>query len=148
MKSTIRASVFSLIAMLLGACAGGVPFTEMQPERTAVDPEMGRIFMYRVTTLGAAIKPKIHINDEIIGVSEAKGFMFVDRPAGEYIVKTSTEVKRQLSFVLEPGQTRYVRFKVSMGFLVGHVYPELVEEEVGSAEIQKCNYNGPVADTT
>lgn len=33
-----------------------------------------------------------------------------------------------------------VRLNISMGFFVGHVYPELVEEAVGQKEIQECSY--------
>jgi hypothetical protein len=51
-------------------------------------------------------------------------------------------VERKLSFVLDKGQTRYVRFSVSMGFFVGHVYGSLVEPDVGMKEIQDCKYTG------
>lgn len=53
---------------------------------------------------------------------------------------TSTEVDRSLSFILEAEQTRFVRLNISMGFFVGHVYPELVENAVGQKEIQECSY--------
>jgi hypothetical protein len=72
----------------------------------------------------------------------AGGFFYVDRPAGSYEVVTSTEVERKLSFTLDKGQTRYVRLEVSMGFFVGHVYPELVEPDVGAKEIQETSYTG------
>ncbi len=55
---------------------------------------------------------------------------------------TSTEVDRSLSFTLDAGQTRYVRLNISMGFFVGHIYPELVEPEVGAKEIVECSYVG------
>lgn len=42
-----------------------------------------------------------------------------------------------LTFRLERGQTRYVRLNISMGLMVGHVYPELVEDAVGKKEIEK-----------
>jgi len=57
-------------------------------------------------------------------------------------VVTSTEVERKLSFVLDKGQSRYVRFSTSIGFFVGHVYGELVEPDIGMKEIQDCNYTG------
>ena len=47
-----------------------------------------------------------------------------------------------MSFVLDKGQTRYVRFSISMGFFVGHVYGELVEPDVGVKEIEDCKYTG------
>ncbi len=42
--------------------------------------------------------------------------LYVDYQAGEYVVETSTEVKRSFSLVSNPGQTSYVRFKVRVGF--------------------------------
>jgi hypothetical protein len=51
-------------------------------------------------------------------------------------------VKRKVSFVLEPGQTRFVRFSMSLGFFLGHVYGELVEPDQGLSEIQGCKYTG------
>lgn len=35
-----------------------------------------------------------------------------------------------------------MRFNVGFGFLVGHVYGELVDKEVGEQEIQQCKYTG------
>ena len=52
-------------------------------------------------------------------------------------VTTTTELKKSLTFHLDAGQTRYVKLSISMGFMVGHVYPELVENTVGASEIQK-----------
>jgi hypothetical protein len=51
-------------------------------------------------------------------------------------------VDRKLSLTLDAGQTRYVRLNISMGFFVGHVYPELVNLDVGQKEIHDCRYIG------
>ena len=92
--------------------------------------------------MGAALKPDVLLNNEKVGEASAQGFFYVDRQAGEYQVVTSTEVTRKLSLVLDKGQTRYVRFAVSPGFFVGHVYGELVEPDVALKEIQDCKYTG------
>lgn len=126
---------------VLASCASGVPFTELNP---SFDPEVsntGRIFFYRVTgAAGAAIQPEILMNGEKIGKSIPQGFFYLDKPAGEYTVTTTTEVKRKASFVLDEGQTRYIRFGISMGFFAGHVYGELVDPEEAKEEIIKCKY--------
>ncbi len=36
----------------------------------------------------------------------------------------------------------YCAFDVVHGFFVGHVYPELVDNEVGQKKIQNCRYVG------
>lgn len=142
MKKQYRLFVGCLIALTLSACASGIKFTEMNPEITPNNLDSGRIFFYRTTVMGSALRPDIRLNGTKVGDSVAQGFFYVDRPAGNYEIVTSTEVDRKVSFVLEKGQTRYVRFSVSMGFFVGHVYGELVDPAVGLEEIKECKYTG------
>lgn len=139
MKSMFKAFVMFCILFTIG-CASGPKYAEMAQTIPELRPDQGRIYIYRNVVFGAAVQPKIKLNGEVIGTSTAKGFLFVDRPPGEYKVMTSTEVDRSLSFMLDPAQTRYVRCNVSMGFFVGHVYPELVEASVGQKEIQQCSH--------
>jgi hypothetical protein len=112
----------------------------LNPSIAPEAPETGRIFFYRFTALGAALQPDIVMNGTVIGKSIAQGFFFLDCPPGEYEVMTATEVKRKASFVLDAGQTRYIRFGVSMGFFVGHVYGELVDPQEALPQIQQCKY--------
>jgi hypothetical protein len=148
MKRLIRLVSVMALLVALTACASGMKFTEMNPSLEPASPDAGRIFFYRVTSLGAALNPDVKLNGETVGNAQAMGFFFVDRPAGHYEVVTSTEVKRKVSFVLEPGQTRYIRFNVSLGFFVGHVFGELVDDATGREEIQKCKYTGVAAAAT
>ena len=131
-----------LVALTLSACASGVKFTEMNPSTSPKDQDTGRIFFYRTTTLGAALQPDIRLNGTKVGDAIAQGFFYVDRPPGNYEIVTSTEVDRKVTFVLEKAQTRFVRFSVSMGFFVGHVYGELVDSAEGLEEIKECKYTG------
>lgn len=131
-----------LLALTLSACASGMKFTEMNPSTMPKDQDSGRIFFYRTTTLGAALRPDIQLNGTKVGDAVAQGFFYVDRPPGNYEVVTSTEVDRKVTFVLEKGQTRFVKFSVSMGFFVGHVYGELVDPAGGLEEIKECKYTG------
>ena len=131
-----------IVALTLSACASGVKFTEMNPSTAPKDQDTGRIFFYRTTVLGAALQPDIRLNGTTVGEAIAQGFFYVDRPPGNYEVATSTEVDRKVTFVLDKGQTRFVRFSVSMGFFVGHVYGELVDSAEGLEEIKECKYTG------
>jgi hypothetical protein len=137
-----RLIVIVLSIFMLSACASGIKYTEYQSKMLPQKVDTGRIFFYRPSAFGAALRPTVLLNDEKVGEAISHGFFFVDRPAGSYQVETSTEVKRKLSFVLDKGQSRYVRFSTSFGFFVGHVYGELVDPEVGKKEIQECNYTG------
>lgn len=130
------------LALLLGCATTGPKFSEMQSSFPEIKPDTGRIYIYRTAVLGAALQPKVFINGEEVGKAVPRGFFYVDRAPGNYEIKTSTEVKRTLSLTLDKGQKRYVRLNVSMGFFIGHVYPELIENEVGESEIQNCRYIG------
>ncbi len=138
----IRLLAATLLVAALSACATGIGYTEYQPKIPALGADVGRIYFYRPSALGAAIRPDVLLNNDKVGEAIAHGFFYVDRSPGNYEVTTTTEVKRTLSLVLEKGQTRYVRFSISLGFFAGHVYGELVEPDVGLAEIQDCKYTG------
>ncbi len=129
-----------LIALITG-CASGPRFSEMKSSIPTLNPDTGRIYIYRKGgPLG--VQPKIYINGENTGRAKPKGFFYVDRPAGNYEIETITEVKRKITVPLDSGQTRYVRIKFSIGFLMAHAKPELVNEEFGASEIQKMKYTG------
>ena len=132
----IRALSLALAVLAVGACASGAKFSEASPSFTPVGGDAGRIFFYRPSSMGAAITPDVHLNGEVVGQAVADGYFFVNRPPGEYKVMTSTEVERSLSFVLDRGQTRYVKLAVSMGFFAGHITPELVDQDAAMKEIQ------------
>jgi hypothetical protein len=130
------------MAIWLAGCASGPRYNEINGQFAPLAAGSGRIFIYRTTAFGAAIQPSVKINDEVVGNAKPKGFFYVDRIAGDYRVSTSTEVERDLSLTLEDGQTRYVRLGISLGFFVGHVYPELVDNQRGEKDISELHYIG------
>ena len=127
-----------LVLLALGACATGKPYAEAAADIPPLAADAGRIFVYRTAVLGAAVQPSVRLNDAVVGTAVPGGFFVVDRPAGDYRISTATEVTRTLSMTLAPGQVRYVRLNVGMGFFVGHVWPELVEDAQGAKEVATC----------
>ncbi len=89
---------------------------------------------------GAAIQPNIMLNGEKVGDSKPGGFFYVDRAPGNYEVVCGTEVDRKATFVLASGQERYIKTTISMGLMVGHVTPELVDSAEGMGAIQSLHY--------
>ena len=57
MRMNFRLPICCLFALALSACASGVKFTQLNPGTTSTDQELGRIFFYRTTTMGAALRP-------------------------------------------------------------------------------------------
>ena len=142
-RPLLSLALFVAALLVLGGCAtSGPTYTEFQPTAPKLDPANGRIYLYRSSVLGAAVQPAVRVNNEVVGAAQPLGFFFVDRKPGEYVISTTTEVERNLSLTLEAGQTRYVRLNISIGFFIGHVYPELVDNDVGEKEIQECHYLG------
>lgn len=129
-------------AMLAGCATSGATYTELQPKLMPPAEGQGRIYIYRTIVLGAAVQPSVKVNGTVVGSAVPQGFVYVDRPAGNYTISTETEVERTLSLTLAPGQVRYVRLNISIGFFVGHVYPELVDDAEGKADIAGCHLTG------
>ena len=101
-----------------------------------------RTFAVSTALLGAAVQPEVRLNGEKVGKAVPNGFFYVDRPAGNYQVVTETEVEKKLTFTLDAGQARYVRLNISMGFWVGRVYGELIDEAEAKSEIASTRYIG------
>ena len=142
LRTLARPMMAGLLLLLVAACASGPQFSQMQSSLPALSADNGRIFVYRATALGAAIQPSVKINGDVVGSAVPHGFFYVDRPPGDYEITTITEVTRTLSLHLDAGQNRYVRLGISIGFFVGHVYPELVDDATGASEIQDMHYIG------
>ncbi|MCP3932818.1 MAG: DUF2846 domain-containing protein [Bacteroidetes bacterium] len=142
MKTLAKITFLLVVVSFMGGCASGPTYLEMAPSIRELPQDTGRVYFYRTSALGAALQPEVKMNNEVVGKATAQGFFYADKEPGKYEIMTSTEVDRKLSFLLEAGQTRYVRFGVSMGFFVGHVYPELVSTEEGQEEIKKCKFIG------
>ena len=142
MKRSLLFLVLLACWLVTSGCASGPKFREVSGTFPALGTDEGRIYIYRTTTFGGAIQPSVRLDEQRVGKAIPKGFFFVDRSPGGYQIATSTEVDRTLSLTLEQGQIRFVRLDVSMGFMVGHVYPVLVDDAVGKKEIENCSYTG------
>jgi len=141
MKTACRLALATIVVLLAGGCAtSGPKFTEFSAVLGPIPADAGRIYVYRLVIAGAAVQPEVRLNGEVVGRAVPMGFFYVDKKPGDYELEATTEVTRKLSFTLEQGQQRYVRLNISMGFFVGHVYPELVDDDVAQKEIQNCRY--------
>jgi hypothetical protein len=129
-------------ALILGGCAtSGQKFSEtVTTAATGPAADMGRIYFYRTMLLGMAVQPEVKVNGEVVGRAVPNGFFYVDRKPGAYEITTTTEVERKLSLTLDKGQTRYVKLSLSIGFVVGHVYPELIDNDVAMKEMASTRF--------
>jgi hypothetical protein len=143
MKAIRQIILFSIIGLLLASCAtSGPKYSEMADSTPPITGSNGRVYIYRTSALGAAIQPDVRLDGNVVGKAVPKGFFYADLAAGNHRIATSTEVERELTFYIDEEQTRFVRLDVSMGFFVGHVYPNLVEPDKAKSEIKDCHYIG------
>lgn len=135
-----RSLAVAFLLMLVAGCATGPAYKDVSGTFQPVAAGSGRIYFYRTTVAGAAVQPDVKLNGEVVGKAVPDGFFFVDRPPGDYVVTTTTEVKKSLTFHLDPGQVRYVRLDLAMGLFVGHVYPELIDPTDAQPQLEKTKW--------
>lgn len=138
-----RLALFAIAAALTGCAASGPKFTQQEASTPKLSADKGRVYFYRADSfVGGGLRPQVTLDGAPIGKSTPGGYFYVDTNAGSHEAVTSTEVANKLSFVLDKGETKYVRTKVSMGVLVGHVIPELVSADEAQKELSTLSYTG------
>jgi hypothetical protein len=129
------------LAVLCGGCAGGASYKEAMGQAPALSREQGRIFIYRDGGfVGSAIQPHVQVNEKEVCKSVPGGFIYLDLPAGNYVVGCASEGFQALSLTLSPQETRYVRTVISMGLGIGHVSPIMEDEKTAMKTLEGCHH--------
>lgn len=134
-----------LLSAALVGCASGPKYAEIKNTIPELRPELGRIYFYRSSAMGAAVQPNILLNGQVVGEMVPRGFFYVDRAPGSYVASAKTETETTLKISLEADQTRYVRGSISFGIVVGRPNMELVNASEAMQEIQDLAYAGTSA---
>lgn len=137
-----------LFALVLAGCAAtGPKFAQQEASTPKLRADQGRIYFYRTDSMmGAALRPQITLDGASVGKSQPGGYFYVDAAPGSHEAVTSTEATNKVSFALDKGEVKYVRTKVSMGLLAGHVVPELVGKDEAQKELETLSYTGAQKD--
>lgn len=138
LSSAITPAILAGSALALVSCASGPSYAEALKTMPPIPKGKGRVFVYRDTTLGAAIRPKIRIDEQPVGTSVAKGFCYSDQSPGPHVVSLITEWKHKDTVNVTVGQPSYVRTHVTLGAFVGHVIPTAVSKSEAEGEIANC----------
>jgi hypothetical protein len=125
MKNVLLVSILFASAALSG-CAHGPKIRDVRSNIPSLHAGYGRIYFYRNSFFGGAVQPDVKLNGTVIGEAKNGAAYWHDAKPGHYKVETTTEVTNDVEFDLAAGETKYIRFDVSMGFFVGHVSPALV----------------------
>ena len=85
-----------MLAAVLAGCAYGPKPADLEVAMPPLKPGDGRIYFLRSSAFfGSPVQPEILLNNQVVGRSRARGFFFVDRPAGPYQARTSTSMDPQ-----------------------------------------------------
>ncbi len=120
------------------SCASGPSYTEMKSKLPPIAKGQGRVFVYRPSFIGAAVKPAVMIDNKAVGTSEGQGFLYSDQTPGSHEISITTEWKHKNNFTVQAGQPSFVECTVTMGAFVGHIIPNQVTNATGEARIQSC----------
>ncbi|WDD94616.1 DUF2846 domain-containing protein [Burkholderia sp. FERM BP-3421] len=137
--------------VVLGAagCATqqGTPYQDMSASIPTLDADHGRLYFFRETgVLGAASGSQVRVNDQPVGTMPMGAFFYVDEPAGEYTITTSSARDTPLTVKLAGGDTRYVRLSVPYSVVAGPLMPTLEQSEQAQQVVRTLRYVGaPVA---
>jgi Protein of unknown function (DUF2846) len=134
--------------LLAGCATGGARYADVNVGAPKLAPDRGRIYFYRSAAIvGVAVQPDIKLNGESVGSAAPGGFFFVDRPRGNYVASSATEVEAKLAFTLAAGETKYVRTSISPGIIVGHMNFELISKSVAEGELASLNQTASTTTT-
>lgn len=141
-----RAATLAAIALLLTACAAtGPKFIEVQASLPALRVGEGRVFFYRdASTMGAALRPDVRLDGQVVGAPQPGSFFFVDRPAGRHTASARTEAETTVDFDLADGDTVYISMRINMGLMVGRPELTLQPPTTGPGALHNLAYIGSI----
>jgi hypothetical protein len=143
MKSVSLAAIAAM-ALLAGCTSvSGTRFAQQEAVMPKLSPDQGRVYFYRVDAFtGGGMSAPLKLDGVVVGDSLPGGYFFVDAAAGKHEASATTRVTRKLLFVLEPGETKYVRTRAQFEEKVGRIVPELVSAEEARRELPSLNFTG------
>ena len=121
------------VAVSAVGCASGVKYSEYRPTVSPPAAGMGRIWFYRPSAGGMGVQPGVDLDGQTVGKAKPHGFFYADTTPGEHEVKCTTEWSNKTTVNVTAGQESYIKLRMMIGLLVGHVLPT----EVTAAEAEK-----------
>jgi hypothetical protein len=126
-------------ALSLVGCATGPSFAEYSAKQKPPAPGQGRIWFYRPSrVVGAAVQPSVMLNDIKVGKAQPGCFFAVDRNAGSYEARCTTEWSHKTNFSLAAKEEKFIHLSILPGLFIGHIKPKEVDPATGLREIADC----------
>ncbi len=129
--------ILCLVASLEFGCttATGPAFQKI----SQIPQEKGLVYIYRPDSImGAAIHYDVYAGDVKLCDLVRGGYCTYLAKPGELEIWGKTEAKGSVTVDVKAGQEHYVKGGLSVGVFVGHPNLTIVDQIVGSKEIEEC----------
>ncbi len=153
MRCIMRRFTLVLVAIIavlsaLATTQAGEFYTKHKGDKRRAEPaaDMALVYVFRPASMGAAIKTWTFADDQLIGVSRAKGYYFEQVPAGKHVIWSKAENTSAMELELEAGETYYFKTAIRLG--LGKARVALVQIDPIQAEkfFKKCSYCEPTGE--
>lgn len=143
LKKQILLILITLSALLSG-CAS-VPMASVAEDNEKKQfrlpsKDTAGLYIFRDTSLGAALKKSIYIDGNLIGETAANTYFYRDIKPGQHKLSTESEFgENDLAFNFEGGKNHFIRQYIKMGLFVGGAGLENVSESEGKNAVLQCD---------
>lgn len=142
MKEKMATLALSIVAVLAISGCGNAKGPQFNGFK---EPTSGQanVYIYRTSSLGAAVTPDIHKTnvasgqDEIIGSIKPKGYIMTTIKPGINKFWAETEARNEVDLQADPDKIYCIEHYISIGFIAGHPQFKIVDMEQCKAEIKK-----------
>ncbi|EHY76849.1 DUF2846 domain-containing protein [Stutzerimonas stutzeri] len=141
MFNKLTMSAVALGFALLSGCAS-VPMESADKDQalksfSAPPQDQAGLYIFRDSSLGAAVKKTIKIDDEVIGETAAKTYFYRLVSPGPHVLATESEFgDNLLELNAQAGKNHYVRQSIKMGVFVGGAKLTEVSESEGQQGVR------------
>ena len=145
MKKSLLFSIFFLMCIMAVGCATMNTVKELPPDVDSkvksMQPPAGKglVYVVRPTSLGKPFGGTITANNEYIGTTQGKMYVYAVLPPSEYLFKvTGHDTDSEITVNIEAGNTYYIYQSIYPAVFKGATSLKLVGEEDGRAALEKC----------
>lgn len=131
----------ALIFPFLVGCAS-VPLADTELNAKAkqfpTNPHGAYLYVYRNESMGAAVKMEVLLDNELLGSTGARNFLWVDVAPGDHIITSQAENDHDIQIHIDAGKNYYVWQEVKMGILYARTKLHIVTAETGQEGVREC----------
>jgi hypothetical protein len=121
-----------------GKMSNGSEKTDVDPKTLQPPADKALVYVVRPSRMAFGVKMKFFCDEQLIGKTRAKQFLYMLLDPGEHHFLSKSENKSKLDLTLEAGKTYYLQQKVRFGILFARTKLALIDEAHGRVALYKC----------